>query len=138
MAPITPQRNSVLPWDGRPERADIVIMGGIAASGLYALLLLPLVPSLVGSHPALLELLKGSTVAIVTMGALARTGDASLFVALGAGIPALIAFDWAYWWAGRRWGARAMQTLGGTHPKGIRRAERVRHLMERWGPIAVI
>ncbi|MGZ4200733.1 MAG: DedA family protein [Thermoleophilaceae bacterium] len=138
MAPITPQRNSALPWDGRPERADIVIMAGIAASGLYALLLLPLVPSLVGSHPALLELLKGSTVAIVTMGALARTGDASLFVALAAGIPALIAFDWAYWWAGRRWGARAMQTLGGTHPKGLRRAERVRRLMERFGPVAVI
>ncbi|MGZ4312255.1 MAG: DedA family protein, partial [Solirubrobacteraceae bacterium] len=98
----------------------------------------PLVPSLVGSHPALLELLKGSTVAIVTMGALARTGDASLFVALAAGIPALIAFDWAYWWAGRRWGARAMQTLGGTHPKGLRRAERVRRLMERFGPVAVI
>jgi membrane protein DedA with SNARE-associated domain len=138
MAPITPQRPNMLPWDGRPERADMVIMAGIAASGLYALLLLPLVPSLVGTHPALLELLKGSTVAIVTMGALSRTGDASLVVALLAGIPALIAFDWAYWWAGRRWGARAMQTLGGTHPRGLRRAERVRRLMERFGPIAVI
>jgi LPXTG-motif cell wall-anchored protein len=55
---------------------------------------LPLVPSLVGSHPALLELLRGSATAIVTMGALARTGEANLWVAVLAGIPALIAFDW--------------------------------------------
>jgi membrane-associated protein len=138
MAPLPTQRNNGLPWDNRPERADLLIMGGIVASGLYALLLLPLVPTLVGSHPALLELLRGSTVAIVTMGALARTGHASLAVALLAGIPSLIAFDWAYWWAGRRWGARAMQLLGGSHPKAERRGERVQRLMARYGTVAVI
>jgi hypothetical protein len=92
MAPLPTRRNNGLPWDNRPERADLLIMGGIVASGLYALLLLPLVPTLVGSHPVLLELLRGSTVAIVTVGALARTGHASLVVALLAGIPSLIAF----------------------------------------------
>jgi membrane protein DedA with SNARE-associated domain len=132
------QRNSALPWDAKPERADIVIMTGIVVSGLYALLLLPLVPSLVSSHPALLELLRGSTVAVVTMGALARTGHASLVVAVAAGIPSLIAFDWAFWWAGRRWGARAMQTLGGSHPKAVRRSLRVQRIMERYGPLAVV
>jgi membrane-associated protein len=126
-----------LPWDGRPARADLVIMAGIAASGLYGLLLLPLVPSLVGSHPVLLELLRGSTVSIVNMGALVRTGHAALPVALAAGIPSLIAFDWAYWWAGRRWGERALQTLGGAHPKAARRGERVQRLMARFGPAAV-
>jgi membrane-associated protein len=126
------------PWEGRAEPADLVIIAGITASGLYALVLLPLVPSLVGTHPLLLELIRGSTTSIVTMGALARTGHADLVVALLASIPALIAFDWAYWWAGRRWGAGALRMLGGSHPKGIRRAERVRRLMHRFGPAAVI
>src|SRR3954453_14293149 len=113
------ERAHSLPWDGRPERADLIILGGIVASGLYALILLPLVPSLVGSHPALLELLRGSASAIVTMGALSRTGHADLAVAILAGIPALIAFDWAYWWAGRRWGSRAIHMFAGSHPKAV-------------------
>lgn len=132
----TPRQTT--PWEGRAERADLIIVAGITVSGLYALILLPLVPSLVGSHPLLLELIRGSMTSIVTMGALARTGHAHLVVALLASIPALIAFDWAYWWAGRRWGNGAMRMLGGGHPKGIRRAERVQRLMGRWGAIAVI
>ena len=130
--------NPSLPWDGRPERADLIIMGGIVVSGLYGLILLPLVPSLVGTHPALLEVLRGSMPSIVTMGALARTGHAALAVALLAGIPALIAFDWAYWWAGRRWGSRAMQMFAGSHRKAVRRGERVQRLMSRFGPAAVV
>jgi membrane protein DedA with SNARE-associated domain len=131
-------RENSLPWDGRPQRADLIIMAGIAASGLYALLLLPLVPTLVGTHPALLELLRGSTASIVTMGALARTGHADLLVAVCSGIPALVAFDWAYWWAGRRWGARALHMIGGSHPRAMRRADRVQRLMSRFGPAAVV
>ena len=113
-------------------------MAGILGSAAYALVLLPLVPSLVGSHPALLEILRGSMTAIVTMGALARTGDASLWVALCAGIPALIAFDWAYWWAGRRWGERGIQLMSGRHKRGAKHAARAHRMMERWGPAAVI
>jgi membrane protein DedA with SNARE-associated domain len=131
-------RENALPWKGRPERADLIIIAGITASGLYALALLPLVPSLVGSHPLLLELIKGSTTAIVTMGALSRTGHADLLVALVAAIPALIAFDWAYWWAGRRWGPAGIHMLSGGHPKAARRSERVQRLMQRFGPAAVV
>jgi len=132
----TPRQNT--PWEGRAEREDLIIIAGITISGLYALALLPLVPSLVGTHPLLLELIRGSMTSIVTMGALARTGHAELWVALFASIPALIVFDWAYWWAGRRWGNGAMRMLGGGHPKGLKRAERVKRLMGRWGPIAVV
>jgi membrane protein DedA with SNARE-associated domain len=131
-------REHALPWDGRPERADLIIVAGIAASALYGLVLLPLVPSLVGTHPALLELLRGSTVSVVTMGALARTGHAALPVALCSAIPALIAFDWAYWWAGRRWGDRALRLLGASRRKGARHVERVKRLMGRFGPAAVV
>src|ERR671931_581678 len=131
-------REHSVPWDGRPERSDLIIVAGIMASALYGLVLLPLVPSLVGTHPALLELLRGSTVSIVTMGALARTGHAALPVALLSAIPALIAFDWAYWWAGRRWGDRALRLLGASRRKGARRVERVKRLMGRFGPAAVV
>jgi membrane-associated protein len=131
-------REQALPWQGRPQRADLIIVSGIVASGIYALVLLPFVPALVGSHPALLELIKGSSTAIVTMGALARTGHADLAVAVLAAIPALIAFDWAYWWAGRRWGPAAMHFLSGGHPKAARRSERVQRLMQRFGPAAVM
>jgi membrane-associated protein len=129
---------ALTPWEGRPERADVIIMTGILGSAAYALVLLPLVPSLVGSHPALLELLRGSMTAIVTMGALVRTGHAALPVALLAGIPALIAFDWAYWWAGRRWGERGIQVMSGRRRRGAKHAQRAHRLMERWGPAAVI
>jgi membrane protein DedA with SNARE-associated domain len=132
------QPATATPWEGRPERADLIIMAGILGSAAYALVLLPLVPSLVGSHPALLEMLRGSMTAIVTMGALARTGDASLWVALCAGIPALIAFDWAYWWAGRRWGERGIQLMSGRHKRGAKHAARAHRMMERWGPAAVV
>ena len=77
----TPSPGSGLPWEGRAARADVICLGGIAFSGLYGLLLLPAVPSLVGTHPLLLELFRGSMTSMVTMGALARTGHASLLVA---------------------------------------------------------
>ena len=96
-------------------------MGGITLSGLYLLALMPLTPSLVGTHPVLLELLKGSMSAMITMGAMARIGDASLFVAVLAAIPGLMLFDWLYWWAGRRWGKRAIDVFVGNHPKAAAR-----------------
>ena len=125
------------PWEGRPRSADLIILAGILGSAAYGLVLLPLVPSLVGTHPALLELLRGSTVSIVAMGALVRTGHAALPVALLSAIPALIAFDWAYWWAGRRWGDRALHLIMASHRTGERRIGRVKRLMERFGPAAV-
>ncbi len=63
-----------LPWTGRGERTDWLIIGGIAVSGFLPLAMLPLVPVLVSSHPALLELLRGSTASIINMGA--RRGSA--------------------------------------------------------------
>jgi membrane protein DedA with SNARE-associated domain len=127
-----------MPWEGRAARADVICLAGIAISGLYGLLLLPAVPSLVGTHPLLLELIKGSMTSIVTMGALARTGHASLLVALVAGLPATMMFDWLYWWAGRRWGSRALTMLVGRHPRAARRIPWVKRVAQRWGGPAVV
>ena len=116
-------RNSVqLPWgEGRPERADLFIMGAITLSGLYLLALIPLTPALVGDHPVWLELLKGSMSGMITMGAKARIGDASMVVAVLAAIPGLMLFDWLYWWAGRRWGTQRDRPVRRQPPEGRRR-----------------
>jgi membrane-associated protein len=131
-------RTSRLPWDGRAERADRIVVAGIALSALYGWLMLPLVPSLVSSHPALLELLRGSMSSMLTMGAMARTGHASLLVAVVAGIPGCIMFDWLYWWAGRRWGQRAVGMLVGSGRRADRRTLRLERVMGRLGPFAVV
>jgi membrane protein DedA with SNARE-associated domain len=127
-----------LPWEGRAARADVICLAGIGLSGLYGLLLLPAVPSLVGTHPLLLELIRGSMTSIVTMGALARTGHASLLVAVFAGVPATMMFDWLYWWAGRRWGSSALTLLVGRHPRAARRIPWVQRVAHRWGGLAVV
>jgi membrane protein DedA with SNARE-associated domain len=131
-------RGTGMPWEGRASRADVICLAGIALSGLYGLLLLPAVPSLVGTHPMLLELIRGSMTSMVTMGALARTGHASLLLALLAGLPGTMMFDWLYWWAGRRWGSSALTMLVGRHPRAARRIPWVQKLAHRWGGPAVV
>jgi len=133
-----PANAAPLPWEGKPERADLILMGAIVASGLYLLALMPLTPSLVGSHPLLLVLLKGSVSGMVTMGGMVRIGDASLLLTVLAAIPGLMIFDWIYWWAGRRWGQRAIGVFVGNHPKAVKRTARLERLIARFGWIAVV
>src|SRR5919198_3955727 len=97
-------RRPHLPWEGRAERADKIIVTLIAVAGLLQFALWPLVPALVASHPALLELIRGSTASIINMGARARIGETTMFEAVLLAIPSLMMFDWVFWWAGRRWG----------------------------------
>jgi membrane-associated protein len=118
-----------LPWSGKPGRADILCWAGITLSGLYYLLLLPFRASLVGTHPVLLELLNGSTEAIVSAAAFARVGHGSLAVVMLVSIPGLMKFDLIYWWAGRLWGERIILLLSGRRKHGPRFIARV----HRWG-----
>jgi membrane-associated protein len=135
----SPTGRQSLPWHGRGERADWVILAAIAASGLLPLALLPLVPALLTSHPALLELIRGSTTAIINMGALAHAGETSLVLAVLLAVPSLMMFDWAFWWAGRRWGDRVfVWLLGGSSPRTERRLARLHRIEKRVGPFAVV
>jgi membrane protein DedA with SNARE-associated domain len=128
-----------LPWPGRGERADWIILAGIALSVVVPLVLLPLVPALVTSHPALLELLRGSTASVINMGARARIGDASLLEAVLLGVPSLMMFDWVFWWAGRRWGDGVfIWLLGGPGPRTEQRLRRLHRVEARFGPLAVV
>ena len=121
------------------QPADRIIVVGIAVAGLYGLVLLPLVPLLGSSHPALLELVRGSTASIVNMGARASVGQTSFALAVLLGVPSVMMFDWLFWWAGRRWGDRVfMWLLGRDDEKAKRRLARVHRLERRFGALAVV
>jgi membrane-associated protein len=134
------QRQIPVPWEGEMQRADKVIVGGIAFAGIYSLALIPLFPLLGSSHPELLELVRASIASIVNMGARAQTGEASFLAAVLLGVPSTMMFDWLFWWAGRRWGSKVFSWLlgGGDTPRDRRRLERVHRLERRFGPFAVI
>jgi membrane protein DedA with SNARE-associated domain len=122
-----------LPWEGKPRRVDIACWAAITLSGLYYLVILPFRASLVGTHPVFLELLNGSTEAIVSGAAFARVGHGSLAVVLLAAIPGLMKFDLIYWWAGRLWGERIVHLFAGRSERQRRRAQKFVARVNRWG-----
>jgi membrane-associated protein len=128
-APKDPWNDPRLPWEGKPRRADILLWAGITLSGLFYLALLPFRASLVGTHPVLLELLNGSTEAIISAAAFARVGHGSLVVVLLAGVFGVMKFDLLYWLAGRLWGERIILLLSGRRKHGPKFIARV----HRWG-----
>jgi membrane-associated protein len=129
--PGSPWSDPRLPWEGKPRRVDIACWAAITLSGLYYLIFLPLQAPLVGTHPVLLELLNGSTAAIVSAAASARVGHGSIAVVLLASIPGLMKFDLIYWWAGRLWGERIILLFSGRRKHGARFMDRVRR-SGRW------
>ena len=121
------------------QRADKIIVGGFAVAFALQIALWPLVPALVASHPALLELIRGSMASVVNMGARARVGETSLVLAAVLGVPSLMMFDWLFWWAGRRWGDGVFLWLvGGATGRSERRLARLRRMEARFGAFAVV
>jgi membrane-associated protein len=121
------------------QLADRIIVGGITVAGLYGLVLLPLFPLLGSSHPALVELVRGSTASIINMGARASVGETSFALAVLLGVPSVMMFDWLFWWAGRRWGRRVfVWLLGRDDAKAKRRLARLHWLERRFGAVAVV
>jgi membrane-associated protein len=129
---------SQVPWEGRPERADLICAGAILCYAAYSIALIPAIPRLVGRHPVLLELMSGTPPAQVAAGALARVGGTSLVVALVAGLVGTMMFDPLFWWAGRRWGRRGAAMLVGQGERAHRLVDRGERIGERWGPLAVV
>ncbi len=135
---------TLAPWGEDGERADRTIALLILVCAAYWLALWPLVPALIGSHPLLLEIVGGSALAEVTVGAHSRLGELPLWFAVVAAVPGSMMFDWIFWWAGRRWGDRALHLLLGRDPtpRGVaRRTARVARLevtARRFGPAAVL
>jgi len=111
----------------------VACIGGIVLSGVWYLAVIPLIPSLVGTHPVLLEALSGSLPSMVAAGAFAHVGRVSLIMALAAPIIGLSAFDPLWWWAGRRYGETVIRTAGGRSPRTARATKRGLRLFERFG-----
>jgi membrane-associated protein len=124
-----PQDDPRLPWHGKPRAADILCWLGIALSGLFYWVLLPLRVSLAGTHPVVAELLNGGTESIISAAAFARAGDGTLAVVVLAAIPGLMKSDALYWWAGRLWGERLIMVLPGS-----RRVAKHMARVQRAGP----
>ena len=79
-------------------------MGAILGVVALGLLLRPLKPFLLASHPVALEFLTGDLTAIEAAAAFARIGEAPLWLVVVAGAAGMVKFDWLTWWAGRQWG----------------------------------
>lgn len=98
----------VLPWDGPARRGDKVLVGLILGILLLLTATIPLRPFLLASHPIVLEFATGSLSAIGAGAAFARIGEAPLWLVLLAGVVGMVKFDWLFWLAGRRWGAKVV------------------------------
>ncbi len=70
---------------------------------------------------------------MVTLGGMMRIGEASLPLVVLVSIPGMMMFDWLYWWAGRRWGERAIDVFIGNHPKAEKRTQQLERLTRRFG-----
>ncbi|MCW3040432.1 MAG: rane-associated protein [Solirubrobacterales bacterium] len=120
------------------ERQDRILGACLVLVALYGLALTPVAPSLVGSHPVLLEILRGSPASMITAGGHVRTSGASPVVAVLAGVAGCIMFDWLYWWAGRRWGERAIELVVAGRPRTAALVGRLQRAMHRRGDAVVL
>ncbi len=93
-----------MPWQGPATRADWALMSAILGLVAVALLLRPLKPFLLASHPAALAFLTGDLTAIGAAAAFARIGELPLWLVVVAGAAGMVKTDWLLWWAGRQWG----------------------------------
>src|ERR671917_1322262 len=93
-----------VPWQGRASRADVALMGGFGGVIALGLLLRPVKPFLLASHPAALEFLTGDLTAIGAAAAFARIGELPLWLVVVAGAAGMVKTDWLLWSAGRQWG----------------------------------
>jgi membrane-associated protein len=137
MTTIMPPGDEVPSGGAARRRAEIICVAAITAKSVFALALLPLAPSLLGTNPVLLEALRGSTSAMVSGGAFARVGEASLVLAVLAPLPTLLFVTPFFWWAGKLWGPKAAAVLGGGNPKAEKWAQRSGAHLERFGGLAV-
>ena len=127
-----------MPWKGKPGRSDVICWVGFSLTGIYALVLLPLRPVLLGANPYLLAGLGGSRTSAVTIGALYATGVGFWPLGLLLGIIGSVKFDWLYWWAGRLWGRGLIELVAGRSPRAARNAARAERVAQRFGIWAIV
>lgn len=103
-APSAAARRRLVPWRGPATRVDLTIVAAVLAVVGIGMVVRPLKPFLLASHPVALEFLTGDKTAIGAAAAFARIGETPLWLVVVAGVVGMVKFDWLTWWAGRRWG----------------------------------
>lgn len=131
--------NPAMPWQGKPSRADLGCMAAITGMGIWGLVQLPLRPVLLAMNPYALAAVGGGSIAMATIGALARV-DGGWWWVLGllVGTLSVIKFDWIFWWAGRLWGDGLIDyLLQGRGPGARKRADRAVRLTHKYEALAL-
>ena len=124
---------------GRGRRwQDVLIIGPIVVNTIYYYAGLPLNAFLLGTHPVLLEFIRGSTVSMLAAGGFARVGKVALPAALLA--PVLISMwtDPCYFYAGRRYGRRIIEYYERNDPRWRKRIARGERFFRRFGLWTVV
>ncbi|PSL00214.1 membrane protein DedA with SNARE-associated domain [Murinocardiopsis flavida] len=116
-----------LPWRGKATRTDKALLGAILGVLALMLVLWPLRPYLIASHPVLLAFVTGSKAAVGAAAAYARIGEVPLWLAVLAGTVGMSKFDWLFWWTGRQWG-RGIVNMFAQGERARKLAEKTRHM----------
>ena len=121
-----------------PETRDQKLcIAALAFLGVYSLATLPLVPTLLGTNPVLLEALRGSTSSMITGGAFAEDGRAPLALAYLAPLLTLAVRPPIFWWAGRQFGRDVAQMLVGP-ARAAKWQARLKRIDEKWADLIVV
>lgn len=117
---------------------DVLIIGPIVANTIYYYAGLPLNAFLLGTHPVLLEFIRGSTVSMLAAGGFARVGHVALPAALFA--PVLISMwtDPCYFYAGGRYGRRIIEYYERNDPRWRKRIARGERFFRKFGLWTVV
>jgi membrane-associated protein len=98
-----------VPWDGPMKGGDKFLVFATMAIVALNLASMPFRPFLLASHPIGLAAVTGSLSAIGAGAAFAAIGQGPLWLVIVAGVIGMIKFDWLFWLAGRRWGAKIVE-----------------------------
>lgn len=130
-AEVTPWWDDpAMPWSHKPTRSDFWCWGLLSFYALYSLAMFPLRAWLL-TVPYVSAWLNGGRTALVAVGALTSVNADPhhwwLWTWLAATV-SVIKWDLLFWWAGRLWGRKILDTWGGQRP----RAKRWTDLLERF------
>ena len=126
-----------LPWRHRPTRADLACYAWISVVAVYAIVMLPLRPTLLALAPLVFGAMGHYTGMIMT-GSLAAVGDPWWPLVWAIGCVGMIKFDWVYWWAGRLWGRNLIEVWSGKSERARRRNERAERFARKYETLALI
>ena len=123
-------RRRLVPWRGPATRVDLTLVAVVLAVVGLGMVVRPLKPFLLASHPVALEFLTGDKTAIGAAAAFARIGETTLWLVVAAGVVGMVKFDWLTWWAGHQWG-EGIITMFATNARVLGVARRA-HELNPW------